>query len=142
MRDIGSKSTTGPEAVLCAVIDWWLSGFNLPALVANALETAAPDEMWSKRPEDLASALSHRIPWDRVNSHFWRSAQAIPAVRHMVEFAVRAWRASGPSRAQEVRQFVASVILRAAGEMVASSGWLEANAEAISAARASRRRKK
>lgn len=127
---------------MCAIMDWWLSGFDLVALVAHALETASPDEMWSRRPEDLGAALSHRIPWDRVNSHFWRSAQAVPAVRHMVEFAVLAWRASGPSRVQEVRQFVASSLLRSAGEIVLSSGWLESNAEAVAAARSSRRRRK
>lgn len=143
MLDIGSKSRTGPEAVLCAAVDWWLSGFRLDSLVSNALETADPADMWSKRPEDLAVSLSHRIPWDKVNSHFWRSAQSVPAVRHMVEFAVRSWRPSpGGSRVGEARALVASLILKEAGEMVKSSGFIEANAEAIFASRSSRRRKR
>lgn len=142
MLDIGSKSRTGPEAVLCAAVDWWLSGFRLDALVSNALEAADPAEMWSKRPEDLAVSLSHRIPWDRVNSHFWRTAQSVPAVRHMVEFAVRSWRpTSGGSRVGDARALVASLILREAGEMVKDSGFLESNAGAIKAARSSRRKK-
>jgi len=141
VRDIGSKSTSGPEAILCAAIDWWLSGFNLSALVSSALETASPEEMWSKRPEDLGAALSHRIPWDRVNSHFWRSAQGVPAVRHMVEFAVRAWRVRGQgSKVQEAKAFVAHSVLKEAGDIVVSSGFLESNAEAIAEARLSRRR--
>lgn len=142
MLDIGSKNRTGPEAVLCAAVDWWLSGFRLDSLVASALETADPAEMWSKRPEDLAVALSHRIPWDKVNSHFWRSAQAVPAVRHMVEFAVRSWRRTSGSRVGDAKAMVAYVILREAGEMVKSSGFIGANAEAILAARSARRRKR
>lgn len=143
MLDIGSKSRTGPEAVLCAAVDWWLSGFRLDSLVLNALEGADPADMWSKRPEDLAAALSHRIPWDRINSHFWRSAQAVPAVRHMVEFAVRSWRPTrGGSRVGDAKALIASLILKEAGEMVKASGYIEANAEAVLAARSARRRKK
>ena len=137
MRDIGSKSTTGPEAVVCAAFDWWLTGFDLTGVVLSALEGAAPAEMWSKRPEDLAAALSHRIPWDRVNQHFWRSAQGVPAVRHMVEHAVRAWRTEG-DRVREVKVFVASLVLRSAGETVLASGYLEANAGDIAVTRRAR----
>jgi hypothetical protein len=140
VRDIGSRSTAGPEAVVCAAVDWWLTGFDLTGVVLSALEGADPAEMWSRRPEDLAAALSHRIPWDRVNQHFWRSAQGVPAVRHMVEYAVRAWRTKG-GRVQEAKVFVASLILRSAGETVLASGYLEANSGPIAAARAARRRR-
>ncbi len=139
MRDIGSRSTAGPEAVIIAAFDWWLTGFDLTGVVLSALEGADPAEMWSRRPEDLAAALSHRIPWDRVNQHFWRSAEGVPAVRHMVEFAVRAWRTKG-GRVQEVKVLVASLILRSAGETVLASGWLEEHSGEIAAARRSRRR--
>jgi hypothetical protein len=140
VRDIGSKSTTGPEAILCAAVEWWLSGFDLTGVVMSALEGASPSEMWSRRPEDLAAALSHRIPWDRVNTHFWRSADGVPAVRHMVEAAVRAWRTKG-SRVQEAKAFVASLVLTTAGETVLASGYLEEHAQEIALARRSRRRK-
>ncbi len=141
MRDIGAKSVTGPEAVICAAADWWLSGFDLTGLVLSALDGADPAEMWSRKPEDLAAALSHRIPWDRVNQHFWNSAQGVPAVQRMVEFAVRSWRTRG-NRVQEVKTFVASLILRDAGETVLASGYLGANAEAIALARRTRRRRR
>ncbi len=140
MRDIGSKSTTGPEAVLCAAVEWWLSGFDLAGIVASALDGAIPSEMWSRRPEDLAAALSHRVPWDSVNRHFWQSAAAVPAVQHMVETAVRAWRTKG-SRVHEAKAFVASMILSTAGELVLASGYLEKHAREIVRARRSRRRK-
>lgn len=140
MRDIGSKSTTGPEAILCAAFEWWLSGFDLTGVVMSALEGASPAEMWSRRPEDLAAALSHRIPWDRVNTHFWRSADGVPAVRHMVETAVRAWRTKG-SRVQEAKAFVASLVLTTAGETVLASGYLEEHAQEIALARRARRRR-
>lgn len=140
MRDIGSKSTTGPEAILCAAVEWWLSGFDLTGVVMYALEGASPSEMWSRRPEDLAAALSHRIPWDRVNTHFWRSADGVPAVRHMVETAVRSWRTRG-SRVQEAKAFVASLVLTTAGETVLTSGYLEEHAQEIVLARRSRRRR-
>ncbi len=140
MRDIGSKSVTGPEAVLCVAISWWLSGFSLDKIVLHALDGVPPSDMWSRRPEDLAAALSHRVPWDRVNSHFWASAQSVPAVKHMVEEAVRSWRGEGKVR--EAKQFVASSILREAGEMVLSSGFLEEHEAEIKAARAARRRRK
>ncbi len=140
MRDIGSKGVSGPEAVLLAAIDWWLTGFDLTGLVLHALEGADPADMWSRRPEDLAASLSHRIPWDRVNSHFWRSADGVPAVRHMVEFAVRSWRTKG-DRVREAKVLVASVLLRSAGEVVLTSGFLEDHADEIAAARRSRRRR-
>lgn len=132
---------TGPEAVLCAAVDWWLTGFDLTGAVLSALEGADPAEMWSRRPEDLAASLSHRIPWDRVNQHFWRSAQGVPAVRHMVEYAVRSWRTKG-GRVQEAKAFVASLVLRSAGETVLASGYLEANAGDIAVTRRARKRRR
>ncbi len=140
MRDIGSRGISGPEAIVHAAVGWWLTGFDLTGLVLSALEGADPAEMWSRRPEDLAASLSHRIPWDRVNQHFWRSAQGVPAVRHIMESAVRSWRTKG-NRVQEAKALVASLILQDAGETVLSSGYLEANAVAISAARRARRRR-
>jgi hypothetical protein len=122
-------------------MEWWLSGFDLTGLVIGALEGTDPAEMLSRRPEDLAAALSHRIPWDRVNAHFWRSAQGVPAVQKMVETAVRSWRTGG-SRVHEAKAFVASAILREAGETVLASGYLEENSAAIAYARRSRKRKR
>lgn len=141
MRNLSSKGLSGPEAVLCAVISWWLSGFDLRSVVYLALESAVPVEMWSRRPEDLARALPG-VPWDVINSHFWDSASAIPAVRHMVESSVRAWRPrNGASRVDVARAFVVKEILREAGTEVLSSGWLEAHSDEIAEARRIRRRK-
>lgn len=139
MRDIGSRNTSGPQAVLCAAVSWWLSGFDLRKVVAAAVANVPVSELWSRDPTVLGSALSPGIPWERVNQSFWDSASEVPAVRHMIEEAVRRWRPlNGLGKVVEAKAFVASVILREAGEIALSSGLLEERSEEIAAARRAR----
>lgn len=125
--------------MLCAAVSWWLSGFDLRKVVAAALANVPASELWSRDPSALGAALSPGIPWERVNQSFWDSAHEVPAVRHMIEQAVRRWRPSnGSGKVVEAKTFVASVILREAGEIALASGLLEEHGEEIAAARRAR----
>ena len=141
MRDIGAKHITGSQAVLCTAISWWLSGFNLERLVLRFVERVPPEEFWSKDPITIANAISF-FPWERVNKHFWDSAQSVPAVRYMVEQAVKAWRAKNDSyRIAEAQVFVSRSIMKEVGEIVLNSDFIRDNAEIINHSRRGRTKK-
>ncbi|MFA5202847.1 MAG: hypothetical protein WC708_00325 [Lentisphaeria bacterium] len=141
MRDIGAKHITGPQAVLCAAVSWWLSGFDLEKLTLHFAKQVPPENFWSRNPITIANALP-LFPWERVNKHFWDSAQSIPAVRRMTEQAVRAWRAKSNSyKIAEVKAFVYYSIMKEVGEIVLNSDFIKENAVVINHARRRRTRK-
>lgn len=141
MRDIGAKHVTGPQAVLCAAVSWWLSGFDLEKITLRFAERVPLEEFWSKDPVTIANALS-LFPWERVNKHFWDSAQSVPAVRHMIEQAVKAWRAKNNSyKIAEAKAFIYRSIMKEVGEIILNSDFIRENADVINSARRGRTRK-
>lgn len=127
--------------MLSAALSWWTKENPLPQDdVRRALEEAGAEDIRRRDEDSLGSALRERLRLDDRASAFWAAASVNPALRHMLEEAVRAWRVdNGLSRVQAARRFVEVQILREAGRAARESGVLEEREPEIRHARRKRR---
>jgi len=112
MRDLSSKSLTSSEAILTAVLIWWLSGH--PDLMDRVFES----NIWhtppkSLREDEVGYAIWEASKFGRAEERFWQEARGNPATKYLVELAVENWRSRGrESGISGVRAFVKTSLVR------------------------------
>jgi hypothetical protein len=112
VRDLSSKSLTGPEAVMTALLVWWLSRY------PNIIEKALSKDIWhislrSLREDDVGYAIWEASGFHRAEERFWQEVRQDPVSKHLVEQCVLAWRSAPGERAvTSVRKFVKNSLLR------------------------------
>jgi len=125
-----------------AAVSWWLDqSLYLEKYVLQAASQAGPSKFTSRVEYDLGMSLDPELPINKVVQNFWDMAGDNPAVKHMVNQALRAHKGvDSRQKVGEIREFVYKVIVSELGLMLKQSGFLERHELAIKVAK--RRRAK
>lgn len=90
MKQIGAKSTSGPEAILIAAIKYWMKPQLIP--FQTKIRTIARDHMNdfnSKSEVILGKKLSKYIQMNIIFDDFWNKTKANHVLKFIVEEAVK-----------------------------------------------------
>ena len=139
MKQLGAKSTSGPEAILLSTIKWWLDQqiFDLEKEITKSLEKAAPEDFTNKLDLRLGESLAKYFPVDSMVQNYWDLTGRNHAVKHIIKQAILAYKKEEDpfQKADWAKEFIRKTILSEFGSYVKSSGYLEQNAKAITAAK-------
>jgi hypothetical protein len=115
VKAIGSKKTTGPEAILMVAVQYWATGTNLQSRIKTHIERS--DHNFSSRQEHVLSArlAASGFPMERLVQHFWETCKRNHTLKFAIETAVLACKREG--RTDWAKEFVKSHIISLCGAM-------------------------
>ena len=115
MKAIGSKRTTGPEAILIMVVQYWVMGTDLESRVKAHTQKSA-DEFQSRQEKVLSARLqSTGFPMERLVQHFWDTCKRDQVLRFAIETATLSCKSA--DRPAWVKEFIKSHIISVCSSM-------------------------
>lgn len=139
MKAIGSRSTTGSEAILIAAIKYWLLQHSESChKLINILNTTNLFEFTSKVEYDLGLALDKYTPLDNIISNFWKYAKNDSTLKFMIECAFSAQK---DKDIKVLKEFCRRQIISEFGHLLKTSKFYRSKLDVISKLRNEKRKK-
>lgn len=117
MKNIGSRNITGPEAILTAIVKWWLKSLpNLEDSIKQELLTIDPKLLTGKIDYKLGEVFFRFFPMERMIKHFWFIASTNETTRFMIELATQSCK--NKDRVNQTKELVKKLILSEIGQII------------------------
>jgi hypothetical protein len=119
-KSLASNRTYGYEAIMIAAYSWWSS---VNPLVLDIIDTTDLKTNSLSRVNDALGRDFDEILclYDRI-AKFWTDVRNIPALKYMIEEAVRDWKVPEPGfRVPKAKNFLSNLVFEEAGQKLKDS---------------------
>jgi hypothetical protein len=117
MKSIGSKSTTGTEAILISCIQYWASKYDLSSPIKAHVLNVGSDRFHHKNEYTLGKTLeSTGFPVDKLIENYWLYCKNQPVLKFSIELATKSWK--DVNKVSVTKEFINKYITELCGACV------------------------